>query len=109
LRRLRCARSGLGDVDASFEVGAIFNNDPAGFDVTHQLGFFLDVYLVSSINITLDGSVNDYLAGFETSLHARIRSDCEAVFLALNGALDFPIDCQIFSSEDLAFDGHVFA
>jgi hypothetical protein len=31
------------------------------------------------------------------------------VFLALNGALDFSIDSQIFSSEDLPFNGHIFS
>jgi len=102
-----CSCCGFRDINASFEVSSILNDDAAGFDIPYKLGFFFDVDLVGSIDVALDRSMDDDLASLKTSLHARIGADCEPVFLALNGAFDFAVNCQIFSSEDLALNGHI--
>ncbi len=86
--RRRC----LGDIDTALEIRAIFDDDAAGLDVTHQLGFFLDVDLVGGIHIALDRAVDDDFASFQTGLNAGIRTNRQPVFVAFDRALYFSVD-----------------
>src|SRR5271166_1712027 len=74
------------DVDAALEVSAVLDHDAGGLDISHQLGFFLDVDLVGGFDITLNGAVNDDLASLESRLDPSVRSYGQAMLMTLDGS-----------------------
>src|ERR1700685_1961645 len=100
---------GLGNIDAAFEVSAVFDDDAAGLDIADELGFLLDVDLVGGVHVALNGALDDDFPGLQTGLHAGVRAHGEAVFVVLDRALDFSVDGQIFTRKDLSFYGDVLS
>jgi hypothetical protein len=85
-------RSRFRDVDASFEIRAVFDYDAAGFDVSYQLGFTTDVNLIGGFHIALNGALDNDLAGFETGLHTSVGTYSQPVLMAFYGSLHFPVE-----------------
>src|SRR6476660_4208498 len=104
----RLSRLSLNDVDASFEVSAVFDNDTGGLDVSNQPGVLTNLQAVAGVHVALDGSEDHDFARFHGGVHFTVWSDGEPVLLQFDTAFHIAVDIKVFFAKDLAVDFNGF-
>src|SRR5712672_2516952 len=97
-------RFGGVDLDATLELGAVFNADTRRGNVADHRAIALDVDTVASVHIAHHFSVNDNFARVNLRSELRRGSDGESVAAQGDGSIYFSIDLQIFGAGDVSLD-----
>ena len=97
-------RLGRVDLDATLELGAVFDADARRGDVADHRAITLDVDAVTGVDIANHFSVNDNFARVNFGSELRRGSDREPVAAQGDGSIHFPIDLQIFGAGDVSLD-----
>src|SRR5258705_10067700 len=97
-------RFGGVDLDATFELGAVFNADTRCGNVADHGAIALDVYAVTGVHIADHFSVNDNFARMNLRSELRRGSDGESVAAQRDGSIHFSIDLQVFRAGDVSLD-----
>jgi len=97
--------SALADIDAALEVSAIFDYDAGGLNVTHELGVFLDEYLIARVYAAFQGSHHHHFASLD-AVHEYfpLAANRQPVIRDVDGAFHVAFNDQVFLAGNLALD-----
>src|SRR6266853_2809722 len=97
-------RFGGVDLDATFELGSVFNADTRRRNVTDHGAIALDVDAVAGVHIADHFSVNDNFARVNLGSELRRGSDGEPMAAQGDGSIHFSIDLRVFGAGDVSLD-----
>src|SRR6267142_5666575 len=97
-------RFGGVDLDATFELRAVFNADARRGNVADHGAIALDVDAVAGVHIADHFSVDDNFACVDLRSELRRGPDGESVAAQRDGSIYFSIDLQIFGAGDVSLD-----
>jgi hypothetical protein len=93
-------------LDAAFQNGSIFNADALGDHVARQRAFAADIQTVGALYVALYLAQDDHFAGADVGGDAAVASNGDPVLGKIDGALDSPIDVELFVAADFSLDDH---
>ena len=103
MRRLFTPRSlVLADVDSTFEIRAILDEDTLRSDIARKHGGLPQFNTLFTIDIAVDSPVNNDFLGIDVCSNPPIRTNSEVVFEQLDAAFYLSIDVKVFTAGKFA-------
>src|SRR5438128_919167 len=101
--------SGLANVDATLEEGAIFNADALRDDVACKRAFVADVYAVAGVQVAADFAEHNHFASVDVGSYLSIAADGYAIAGQVDGTFHLAVDVQRFGTGDFTFNYQALA
>lgn len=92
------------DVDATFEIRAVFNDDSLRHDIAHQHRGLSQFYAVGSGDIPVYFAVNHYFFGVDIGANSAIWTNGETLLPQFDTAFYFAVEKKIFTAGKFAFN-----
>src|SRR5690349_22378380 len=110
----RAGRGGLGclgpgDIDTSFEVGAVLDDDAGSANVADELRFLADLDAFGGFHVALHGAEGDHFARLDGGADVAVGSDGQLVLGGFDGSFHVAIDEKVFFAVNLAGDSDGFS
>src|SRR5690242_1278336 len=101
--------SGLANVDAALEEGAIFDADALRHDVAGERAFVADVNAVAGRQVAANFAEHNHFAGVDVRGNLAVAADGHAIARKLDRTFDLAIDVQRLGAGNFALDYEALA